>query len=565
MAAASSQGVSSCIRRTSCHADRRCQARRDDVACITIDDRTESATWAAPAGGEIAGYKEVRRIGRGALVGLVGGIVSFVLTTAYQFVVARRIGAAGFGVLALALAIASFLAEGSDLGLDYGVLRFGAIARSSGEPGRFRAILRPSLIGSMVIGGLAGVGLAAASNVVADLFHRPDLAPALVPLALSVPFTATTEIIRAAQRALGNAVRPVASSSLIGPGLRVLTAAIVLSVVPSATAAAWAYFTTEAATLVVTWLMLWRLLPPADGSRFSLRTLFRFSMPMSLNRVLLYSNNQTEVVFLGFLASASAIGIFSLARRFSVLVGSALMTSITILFNPLVADLHHFDRTRELDTVFKTATRWMVTLAMPISLVFMLFPGSTMRAVGPDFSAGATALVILAFGQLVNVGTGTTSNLQAMAGYAKLTLLNSLLFLSLSIVFDLMLIPPFGLVGAAVANSSSLIVVNLVRLWQIHRNLGLFPYDRSIWRPLAAAIPASIVAKVVVPHAIHVDGAAGLLISALVLGVIYLIALVALGIEPIDRQLAHAALRRLRSRRTEPVPVGPDPTPDRAA
>jgi O-antigen/teichoic acid export membrane protein len=416
----------------------------------------------------------------------------------------------------------------------------------------------------MVFGGIAGLGLAAAANVAADLFHRPYPAPALIPLALSVPFTATTEIIRAAQRALGNAVRPVASSSLIGPGLRVLTAAAVLLVIPSPRAAAWAYFATEASLTLITWLMLWRLLPRGDESHFSLRTLFRFSVPMSLNRVLLYSNNQTEVVFLGFLAPTSAIGIFSVARRLSVLVGSALMTSITILFNPLVADLHHADRTGELDTVFKTATRWMVTLAIPVSLVFMLFPGYTMKAFGPDFRVGATALVILAFGQLVNVGTGTTSNLQAMAGYAKLTLLNSLLFLSLSIVFDLILIPPFGLVGAAVANSSSVIVVNLVRLWQIHRNLGLIPYDRSIWRPLVAAIPASLVAKLVIPRTIHVHGPGGLLIRAVVVGVVYLIALVALGIEPIDRQLGRAALGRLRVRRNERIPER-NPTADRAA
>jgi O-antigen/teichoic acid export membrane protein len=500
------------------------------------------------------------------VVGLVGGILSVVLTTAYQLIVARRLGAAGFGVLALALTIASFLAEGCDLGLDYGVLRFGAIVRGAGEPGRFRAILRPSLVGSVVIGGAAGIVLALGSGVAAHVFHQPHLAPALVPLALTVPFTATTEIMQAALRALGRPVRTVVSTSAVNPGLRVLTAAAVVFFLPTAAAAAWAYFLTEAVTFVITGLMMRGLVPPSEGSAFSLRTLYRFSMPMSLNRILLYSNNQTEVFFLGLLAPTATIGIFSVARRLSVLVGSALMTSITLLFNPLVADLHHSERTRELDAIFKTATRWMVTLALPVSLVFMLFPADVMKAFFPkaDLRTGAVALVILALGQLVNVGTGTTSNLQAMAGYAKLTLLNSLLFLSMSIVFDLLLIPPFGLVGAAIANSSSLIVVNVVRLWQIWRNLGLVPYDGSFLRPVVAAIPASFAAKVLVPE-LHIGGAGGLLVRIGALGIVYVLTLVALGVEPIDRQLAGAAIGRFRGRRTEGVRVEGGPTADRAA
>jgi len=61
--------------------------------------------------------------------------------------------------------------------------------------------------------------------------------------------------------------------------------------------------------------MLWQLMPPADSSGFSNRRLLRFSLPISLNRLLLYSNNQTEVLFLGFIDSAATTGIFGVARR----------------------------------------------------------------------------------------------------------------------------------------------------------------------------------------------------------------------------------------------------------
>jgi hypothetical protein len=55
-------------------------------------------------------------------------------------------------------------------------------------------------------------------------------------MVLTAPFTASTEVARAALRTLGRAGRPVASSSLIGPGLRLVAAIIAVTIAPSATA-----------------------------------------------------------------------------------------------------------------------------------------------------------------------------------------------------------------------------------------------------------------------------------------------------------------------------------------
>jgi O-antigen/teichoic acid export membrane protein len=142
-------------------------------------------------------HDHARRVGAGAMIGLAGGLSSFALATAYQIIVARKIGPAGFGVLALALAIASFLAEGSDLGLDHGVLRFGGIARTSRRPGAIRTIVRRSIGGTLAVGAVAGLALAAGSTLVATLFDKPALAPVLIPMALTAPFTASTEVARA--------------------------------------------------------------------------------------------------------------------------------------------------------------------------------------------------------------------------------------------------------------------------------------------------------------------------------------------------------------------------------
>jgi O-antigen/teichoic acid export membrane protein len=471
-----------------------------------------------------------------------------VLSFAYQVIIAGKLGPSGFGLLVLALAISKLLAEASDLGLDYGLLRLGGISYGQGDTGRFRAIVGRGIVGALVAGAVAGLALAAGASLVAELFHKSDLTIVLVPLALSVPFTGTTEVARAALRAMGDARRPVASSSIIAPSIRLITGIWAVSSSPSASAAAWAYLSTEALVALITTGMLWRQLPPAVHGDATAEGLFRFSLPMSLNRILLYSNNQTEIVLLGILTPSATVGIFGVARRLSVLVG-ALLTSVSTLFNPIVADLHHSGRTEELDQLFRTSTRWVVTVGLPLCLVEFLFAPEIVGIIGPDFARGAAPLMILSVGQLINLATGAGSNLQAMAGYAKITLLNSLLFLSTSIALDLALIPSFGLVGAAVANTTAVIVVNVLRVWQIHTKIGLMPYDRSFLRPFAAAIPAGIIAELLPLH--QLPDEAALVVRVAALCVAYLIGLFLLGFEPVDREIARAAIARVRGR---PVP-----------
>ncbi|MDP9330335.1 MAG: oligosaccharide flippase family protein [Actinomycetota bacterium] len=484
-------------------------------------------------------------------VALVGGGLSFVLSIVYQVVIARRLGTAGFGVFVLALAISNLLAEGSDLGLDYGVLRFGGIAHGAGDPGRFRSALKPALRGSLIAGVVAGAALAFGSTLVAHLFDTPGLRPVLIPLAASIPFTATTEIARSALRAMGNATRPVASASVITPVLRLATGAWAVLLVPSAQAAAEAYLVTEVSVLVVTALMLWRFLPPAGDRAPRATGLYRFSLSMSLNRLMLYSNNQTEIVILGFLAPTTTIGIFGAARRLSALI-SALLASMAILLHPIIADLHHTGRNAELDKIFKASTRWLFTIGLPVCLMEVILAPSILRLFGKDFEHGAVALAILALGQLVNVGTGTFAGLQAMAGYARLTLLNSLLFLVLSVVLDLLLIPSLGLLGAALACSGSIVVVNVLRVWQIRRDLGISPYDRSFLRPIVAAVPAGLLAWLLplpdLPNVVDLG------IRIIALEIVYLGTQLALGIEETDRELGRATIGRLRNRRGSRAP-----------
>jgi hypothetical protein len=107
--------------------------------------------------------------------------------------------------------------------------------------------------------------------------------------------------------------------------------------------------------------------------------------------------------------------------------------------------------------------------------------------------------------------------------------------------------------GAAIANASALAAVNLLRLVQVRRDLGIVPYDRRFLRPLGAGLAAVTVAWLLPLSELHALPRLGL--RMLVLGGLYLALLVLFGIEPTDREVARALRERLRRRAGARPPV----------
>ena len=77
-----------------------------------------------------------------------------------------------------------------------------------------------------------------------------------------------------------------------------------------------------------------------------------------------------------------------------------------------------------------------------------------------------------------------------MAGYTKLKLVNSILQVAMLIILNYLLIPRWGLVGAAIASVGGEGFVNILRLVEVFFIYKILPYNRSFYKPTLATIGA---------------------------------------------------------------------------
>jgi O-antigen/teichoic acid export membrane protein len=490
---------------------------------------------------------DARRIAKGTGIGLVGGAANYVFLLGYTFVCLQALGKAGLGLLAIATVVNMLVSETADLGMDFGLIRHATVWIDRGRTEVARGLMWGALRRVAVGASIYALTLEAISGpLLRDVIGQPDAVTPLRILALGIPLSALTDILVAALKARQTVLESSVILQYVGPGSRFGLALVAWAIGGTIKTFAITFVTAEAITFVVAFLIAYRvvLAGPSEANPAELRVMTRYSLPLSLNRALLYSNNQTEILLLGVFGTPEMVGVFQVCAQLA-LVTSAILAAIGAIFSPVVAAAFGNDDRPRVQALYQLSTRWSLMVGFPLFLFVVGHAALITQTLG--IREGTTALVILSFGRLVDLATGSVAAVLMVSGHARLSLMNSLLFLGMSLVFDAALIPPFGLTGAACASALSLVIINVLRVGQVWHYLQIQPVQRALGRvvaaALAAAVPTLLIPDLHMPHLTEI-----VVLFAIFLAVYIPIVLI-LVVDETDRAVLHGIVRRVRPAR----------------
>jgi O-antigen/teichoic acid export membrane protein len=228
---------------------------------------------------------------------------------------------------------------------------------------------------------------------------------------------------------------------------------------------------------------------PLRLARWDLRAMLAFSTPVWMSDLLVKFHNNIQTLILGSLNTIVNVGIFSVANQITSVSGQ-FSSSLNISAKPVIAELHDRRDFKQMGHIYQTANKWALMVQLPVFLIMVFFPTQILSFFGKSFTGGAVALSILALADLVSVGTGMGGVIIDMTGYTKLKLLNSVIRLVTYLGLDLLLIPRWGIIGAAVAALLGESVINILRLIQVFFLFRLLPYNWSFVKPITASLLA---------------------------------------------------------------------------
>lgn len=453
---------------------------------------SERAAVAAPV------HRELRSVARGGTLNLAGYVVAGALGFVLAIVITRGLGAAGAGVVFGAIAVFTIAANVAELGADTGVVRFIARANTLGGTSEIRAILGVALVPAAIAAVVAGLAMWAGADRLAGWFvgdRQADGAAFIRALAPYLPFATTATIALAATRGFGTMKPFVAIDSVLTPALRPLLVASLLAAGLGTTAVATGWGLPEAVACAAALVALAGLVrglgpstrEPARGLGTVARSFWRFSAPRGLAAAFQVTVLWIDVLLLGFFRPTAEVGVYAAASR-AVMVGTFALQAVRLAIAPQIAALLAREDHDGAQTLYQTATWWLMAVSWPVFLTFACFAPLLLQVFGRSFASGQGAFAILAIAMLVNLGTGNVTVVLLMGGKSTWNLANTIVAIVLNVGLNLVLIPRFGMEGAAVAWAVSIVIDNVMAVIEVWWFLRMRPFGAGYAVVVAAAL-----------------------------------------------------------------------------
>jgi O-antigen/teichoic acid export membrane protein len=198
----------------------------------------------------------------------------------------------------------------------------------------------------------------------------------------------------------------------------------------------------------------------------------KVSLPLLFVSSMQLVSGYSDTLMLGILSSYADSGIYSVAVRVASFCGFSLL-AINMILAPVISELFFSNKHHELQRAVTLTTRAASLISLLICCVLIYYGKSLLAYFGDGFDKAYLPLLILLPGQFLNVCCGSVGLLLSLTGHqlstAKILLGSSLL----NVLLNFILIPHYGMVGAALANTLAVCSWNIVMTYTVSRKLGI--------------------------------------------------------------------------------------------
>ncbi len=413
----------------------------------------------------VRGDGHLRELSAGAGAAFAMRMSGKAMAYVFALVVARTLGAEAWGRFSLAFVVVNLGAIVALLGLDTVAVRFVAEARAAGAGAEIGRIVRRMLAVVLPWSVVVAVGVWAVSPLVADaIFGKSHLAGYFQRGAWAVPPFVVLTLCGQALRGL----KRVGVSELLQQVLRTAFPLAVLwalltfgsgevRVLDAFVIGMWALAVVAGTTLAV----LVRRQPggEAETSR-STGELLRTSFPLLLAGSLVFLKGWIDTIMVGAFLDEAAVGVYDIAFKLGALIIIPL-GAVNSIAAPKFAELCGTRDQAGLQRFVTYSTTAISACALPVFLALVLFPEVVLGLFGPEYVQAATALRIISVGMLINALAGSVGVFMQMTGRQVVYQYISVAVVAVSIALSYLLIPRFGINGAAVATTASLVAFNV--------------------------------------------------------------------------------------------------------
>jgi O-antigen/teichoic acid export membrane protein len=420
---------------------------------------------------------------RGSAIAFILKILSAAIGFANQVILARILGAGGVGEIMLAISVIRISVHIAKFGMEESMMKFIPLYVDQKDDSRLKGTVSFSIRFCLLFSAAFILLILLLSKFISiNIFHSEGLLKLLPVMVIAIPIWVIRDLIGGILRGYKDTFRALIPESIISPLLRIIIFLILILKGASPLYAVIAYVAGEAVSLSVSVKFLRKKLKKLSSVKKQCDTRkildVAHTIVFTSMSVLLYT--QADIWILGMFKSTETVGIYGVAAKLVLLVYFPIMAFAAVIPS-LISQIHTAGDTKELKRVVGESSRWILSMSIPIMLILVLEGRLILKYFyGPEFEAGYAVLLILVLGQMIKAGAGLIGVILQMTGehrvYMKINIIGGIL----NIILNILLVPRYGMIGAAAATAFCLSLIDVICIFIIRQRLSVLTLAKGI-------------------------------------------------------------------------------------
>jgi O-antigen/teichoic acid export membrane protein len=388
-------------------------------------------------------------------------------------ILGRFLGAAPFGLFAMTLTIYTIAALVAEMGIPIAIVKY--VAEFKEDKEKLNIFVSCGIVNSAFFGAIAGTILFALSSVLANLFNMPELTDFIKIIALSLPFLVVNDTLLGLLNGLREmkyySLRTVIHSSLI-LGFTILLVSIGFGI----EGAVLALFLSEVGTL----FLLIFIFISRDYFCFVIRDyvkttkeLVKFASQLFLANAAWMANTNADKLLVGYFLMDTDLGIYAIALA----IASGLLVipgAIGTITYPAIAEYHGKGQHEAIEILVNKSMKYSLVILSILGISIIVFSKDIiLLLLTPEFLPAVTPLTILTLGIIFFGSWGAVGSTFSSVGRADITWKICSVDLVVGVSLDVLLIPSFGICGAAIGTVGSLVTEVILSIIMLKKVLNI--------------------------------------------------------------------------------------------
>lgn len=429
----------------------------------------------------------LKKIFAGGSVMFFATFIAKFLALAYRLITGRFLGPVEYGVLTLMMSVYSTMTTFAFLSIPEGVQKYVSDYRGRRNNTKIKGTIYTGLLIVLISSTAAGVLLFAASRFLAIQIFNEKLAIWPIRLvAISLPFLGVTKVLTNVGEGYER-MKPTAYTGEISVNvIKVLLTAILIYLSFGYLGAAFAFSFSIMCGSLIAYYFYKKIIPKKvveTQASYNYRELVFFSLPLIAGGIFGVISGQIDTYMIQYFIGTRQVGLYNAAYPFALLIFS-FSNVFSSIFMSSASRLKSEGKENINAEIFKTLTKWISAISVPIFLILFFFPKTALIFFGNEYYQAAPALRILSIGFLLSAITGPVVNIYQSYDRTELNFITSVILAVSNLILNYLFIAVmnYGILGAAYATTISFGITAIFNTVMSYRFLKKSPYKLSTFK-----------------------------------------------------------------------------------